>query len=338
MSHYRYGLPQLHGDLFLTDGGLETTLVYHEGFALPHFAAFPLLLDPRGLGVLRRYYRRYASVALELGAGFVLESATWRANSGWGDRLGYTADRLLEVNRRSIELLVDLRDELEDPRSPMVISGNVGPRGDGYVVGAAMTPEQARDYHSAQIGVFARTEADVVTAMTMNYVEEAIGVVWAAREVNLPAVISFTVETDGRLPSGQPLGEAIDAVDGATGRWPAYYMINCAHPVHVEPALATAGWMRRLGGLRANASKRSHAELDEATDLDAGDPVELGHDYARLRGRFPWLNVLGGCCGTDHRHIEQIGRACSRLSFGPSETAPSSSRQGEGRPVDWGTV
>src|SRR3712207_4511764 len=126
----------------------------------------------------------------------------------------------------------------------------------------------------------------------------------------MPVVISFTPEVDGRLPTGQPLGEAIEEVDTATGGVPAYYMINCAHPTHFDGALDGEAWTERLRGLRANASRRSHAELDAAPDLDDGDPIELGAEYAALRRRHPWINVLGGCCGTDHRHIEQICAAC----------------------------
>jgi S-methylmethionine-dependent homocysteine/selenocysteine methylase len=311
MAQYRYALPQLHDGLFLTDSGLETTLVFQHGRELPCFAAFPLLDDPEGWYFLANYYRRHARVALQRGVGFVLESATWRANRSWAEKLGYSAARLADVNRRAVELLVTVRDELETPRTPMVVSGCVGPRGDGYVADTAMTVDQAREYHAAQIRVYEQTDADLVTAMTMTNVEEATGVVLAARDVNMPVAISFTVETDGRLPTGQPLPEAIDAVDSLSGRWPAYYMINCAHPDHFERQLAAGRWMHRLRGVRANASRRSHAELDAATELDSGNPVELGGDYARLRSRFPWLNVLGGCCGTDIRHVEQIGVACA---------------------------
>ncbi|NIR31930.1 MAG: homocysteine S-methyltransferase [Gammaproteobacteria bacterium] len=314
MTHYRHRLPQLDGGLFLTDGGIETTLIFHEGLDLPHFAAFDLLKEERGTETLRRYFARHASIARRNGAGFILESATWRASPDWGDKLGYSARALTDANRRAIDLLVELREELETDTSPMVISGCVGPRGDGYDPGAIMTAKEAETYHAAQIGVFSETAADQVTAITMTNTNEAIGVAHAARGVDLPVVISFTVETDGKLPSGQPLKEAIEEVDAATGRWPAYYMINCAHPTHFQNVLENAAWIKRLRGLRANASKRSHAELDEAPDLDDGDPVELGAEYAEILGRFPWINVLGGCCGTDHRHIEQICGACRQAA------------------------
>jgi S-methylmethionine-dependent homocysteine/selenocysteine methylase len=153
----------------------------------------------------------------------------------------------------------------------------------------------------------------MVTAITMTYVEEAVGVALAAREARIPAAISFTVETDGHLPSGQPLGEAIQQVDEETGRAPAYYQVNCAHPSHFDGVLDTGGeWRERIRGVRANASTMSHAELDEATELDDGDPADLGERYATLAATLPNLNVLGGCCGTDHRHVRA---ACERWPY-----------------------
>jgi len=313
MNQYRHDLPQLNGSLFLTDAGIETTLIFHDGLDLPYFAAFHALADQRGRAALEAYFRRHAAIALAQGTGFVFESATWRASADWGDRLGYSRAALAAANREAIRLLADLRRELETAQTPMVISGCVGPRGDGYDPGALMTPEQAESYHAAQIRTFAQTEADLVTAITMTNCSEAIGLTRAAQAAGIPVVISFTVETDGRLPTGQPLGEAIGDVDAATDRGPVYYMINCAHPSHFDTVLDGGDWLERLRGIRANASKRSHAELDEAEDLDDGDPHELGAEYAALRERLPWINVLGGCCGTDHRHIERICVACQAL-------------------------
>lgn len=309
---YRHHLPQLDGGLFLTDGGLETTLIYHEGLDLPYFAAFDLLRHAPGRDALRRYFRSHAAVARDCGAGFILESATWRASADWAEKLGYTPDTLRAANREALLMLHELRAELEGPATPMVVSGCIGPRGDGYRAEARMTPGEAADYHALQAAVFAEAGADLLSAITMTYAEEAIGMVRAARAVGLPVVISFTTETDGRLPSGQSLGAAVAQVDRETDGAPAYYMVNCAHPTHFADALdAGAPWARRVRGLRANASTRSHAELDACTALDAGDPADLAARYATLRARFPHINVLGGCCGTDVRHIRAIGGACS---------------------------
>jgi S-methylmethionine-dependent homocysteine/selenocysteine methylase len=310
MSKYRQRLPQLEGKLFLTDGGIETTLIFHDELDLPYFAAFHLLKDEAGRGALRRYFVRHASIARSHGVGFILESATWRASADWGQKLGYSPAQLADANRRAIRLLSILRDELETDTTPMVISGCVGPQGDGYDPGNLMDADQALDYHLEQISVFAGTVADMVTAITMTNVPEAIGVARAAAEAGMPSAISLTVETDGTLPTGQPLREAVEEIDAATNRAPAYYMINCAHPTHFNSVLDGGPWMRRMRGIRANASQCSHAELDEAEELDDGNPQELGRQYADLRQRFPQINVLGGCCGTDHRHIEQVSLAC----------------------------
>ncbi len=314
MSKYRKNLPQLQDRLFLTDGGLETTLVFHEGLDLPCFAAFDLLSNEAGFQRLRAYFARYAGMARNQGLGMVLEAPTWRANREWAARLGYGAQMLADANRRAIGLLLEIRDEFETAVSPMVISGNLGPRGDGYVADSRMSIEQARDYHAAQIDTFADTDADMVAAFTINYVEEAIGIVHAARNAVMPVAISFTVETDGRLPSGDTLAAAIERTDGETGGYAAYYMINCAHPTHFEKVLrADGGWRERIRGMRANASRHSHAELDAATELDSGNPLELGKQYRALLELLPGITVVGGCCGTDHRHVEAIGHACHTL-------------------------
>jgi S-methylmethionine-dependent homocysteine/selenocysteine methylase len=310
MATNRDALPQRSGKLFLTDAGIETTLIFLEGRDLPLFAAFDLLRQPGGEAVLEDYYRTHAAIARRAGVGFILESATWRASSDWGERLGYPAAELDAANERAVELLHSLREELQTPQTPMVVSGCIGPRGDGYDPGRLMGPDEAADYHSGQARTFALAGADQITAITMTNAAEAIGVARAAETVRLPSVISFTVETDGRLPTGQPLAEAISEVDETTARSPAYYMINCAHPTHFAGVLDGSDWMRRVRGIRANASRCSHAELDNAPELDAGDPDELAALYAELRHRYPWINVLGGCCGTDHRHIARIAETC----------------------------
>jgi S-methylmethionine-dependent homocysteine/selenocysteine methylase len=308
---YRDHLPQLDGGLFLTDGGIETVLIYHEGIDLPLFAAFDLLKDDAGTQTLRRYYEPYVKLARERGVGFVLESPTWRASSRWAGELGYDAQRLADLNRRAIALLEEVRAAACEDGAPIVISGCVGPHDDGYDPSELLSAEEAREYHAEQIVTFAGTTADMVTAITMTYVEEAIGIARVASQVALPAAISFTVGTDGSLPSGQDLGEAIEQVDAKTDAAPAYFMINCAHPAHFEAVLQSGGgWRERIRGLRANASTKSHAELDEATELDEGDPADLGARYAGLRELLPELTVVGGCCGTDHRHVAQIRDAC----------------------------
>lgn len=301
-------LSQLNDIPFLTDGGMETVLIFRHGIDLPFFASFKLLSNKNGEEIIRNYYLDYIRLARKYGYGFILESPTWRASLGWGKMLGYNADELNSINIKAIDLLQTIKNN--NPDIPMIVSGCIGPHGDGYVVRKKMSVDEAENYHSHQIKSFKCNGADIATAMTMTYAEEAIGITIAAQNVDLPIVISFTVETDGKLPSGQSLKAAIKQVDKATKGGPAYYMINCAHPEHFTDILeAGSDWMLRIRGLRCNASKCSHAELDEAERLDEGNPEELGRAIASLNNNHPQLTVLGGCCGTNHRHLEEICKA-----------------------------
>jgi len=300
-------LPQLGSRLFMTDGGLETTLIFLERIELPEFAAIDLMRTRAGRDALERYYRDYLELAGRHGLGFILESPTWRASSDWAPKLGYDPESMDRYNTAAIEMMHRLRAEFAADGFQIVVSGCIGPRSDGYDPAVIMDPDSATGYHSRQAGVLARAGVDCITGITMGYPAEAIGVARAASRAGVPCVISFTVETDGRLMTGESLQQAITQVDAATDTPPAYYMINCAHPSHFEAAIsAGGGWVQRIRGIRANASRCSHAELNEAAALDAGDPAELGAAYRRMTDRLPHINVVGGCCGTDIRHLQQI--------------------------------
>ncbi len=289
-------------------------MVFHEGIPLPDFASFLLLETGRGSEAAKRYFQSFFDLAREYQCGLILETLTWRASRDWGRRLGRDRAALGQINRDAVAMLEELRAENADLAGPVLISGCLGPRGDGYVPGALMTAHEAQAYHEEQIATFAGTAADLVSGMTLNYAQEAIGMTLAAKQAQMPVVISFTVETDGKLPTGQSLAEAIDEVDTVSSSYPIHYMINCAHPTHFEKILVPGSpWMKRICGIRANASKRSHAELNESADLDVGDPAELGREFAALKRAHPQLTVLGGCCGTDHRHVAAIASACRSL-------------------------
>lgn len=315
MPKYRDALPQLTGKLFMTDGGLETILVFHEGLDLPHFAAVDLLTSEEGRKTLEDYFPRYIEIAKKHGIGILLETVTWRASRDWGELLGYTPETIPMLNQEAVRQLQVLRDCHETSETPIVVSGCLGPRGDGYDPGRCPTVDEARNYHAEQVEALTCSGADLVSALTLIHTEEAIGIVEAARATGMPVAISFTLETDGRLPTGQALGEAIQEVDRATDGYAAYFGINCAHPTHFEGELEAAGtapWLARIRQIRGNASTKSHAELDEAAELDDGNPGEFGGQIRSLRERFPGLNILGGCCGTDHRHLEAIAEAVGR--------------------------
>jgi len=297
-------------DLMLTDGGLETVLVFEDGLDLPAFAAFPLLDTDAGKDRFRRYYRDYMVLAAQADAGFILETPTWRANPDWGAELSYSRDDLRRVAHDAVELGDGLREEWKGT-GHVLISGCIGPRGDGYIPGKTMLAPEAAEYHRQQVGDLADAGADLVSALTLSYVEEGVGVAAAAAERGIASVIGFTVETDGRLPSGASLGEAIEQVDAATGSAPAWFLVNCAHPEHVLPGLPDQEepWLSRIGAYRANASRMSHAELDQMEVLDDGDPADLAGGYLSLRRRIPQIHVIGGCCGTDVRHVGAAAEA-----------------------------
>jgi S-methylmethionine-dependent homocysteine/selenocysteine methylase len=309
MPSYRSALPQLSGDVFLTDAGVETDLIFNHGIAIREFAAFTLLPTAEGRAALTRYFEGFLELAKERNAGFILDSVTWKAHAHWGKSLNADAAELRAANEESIRFIAELRAGFAAGAKPIVLNAVVGPRGDAYKPEGRVSLAAAEDYFSEQLGWLAATEADMISALTFNQAPEAAGLARAARTVGMPVVVSFTVETNGALPTGQSLADAIAEVDDATGSYPAYYMINCAHPEHFEGVLGDAPWARRIRGVRANASRRSHAELDAAPELDAGNPCELASQYRALADRMPWLNVFGGCCGTDLRHLTEIARA-----------------------------
>jgi homocysteine S-methyltransferase len=303
-------LPQLHRPV-LTDAGLETDFVFNRGLDLPHFASITLLGSEEGRSALDDYFRDFLNLAERVGSGFILESATWRASPDWAEPLGLSDQELDDLNRAAVGMLLRLREEYRAKVPDIVVSGCIGPRGDGYDPGKIMALDEAEAYHLHQAQVLASAGADMLSAITMTNVPEAIGVARAARRVGAPVAISFTVETDGRLPTGDALAEAVSSVDEATGDYPVYFMINCAHPTHFSASLdEDAEWTARIRGVRANASRCSHAELDAMTELDTGDPADLAGLHRDLRERFPNINVLGGCCGTDLRHVTAIAEAC----------------------------
>jgi len=296
---------------YVTDGGLETDLIFHFGADLPEFAAFPLVEDEDGRALLTRYYDGYAAIAAQAGVGLLLEAPTWRANPDWAAKVGYDLAALDRVNRASVELMQGLREKYERELglTEVKVGGLTGPRGDGYVAGEDADPDEAAEYHAHQARAQTAAGADLMTALTFTGAGEAIGFVRAVRDAGVPVAVGFTVETDGRLPDGTTLRDAIARVDAAAA--PDYYVVNCAHPTHVAPGLASEDgsyglWLSRIEGLRPNASRMSHAELDEAPELDEGDPADLAARSDDLRAHFPNLRVVGGCCGTDSRHVAAL--------------------------------
>jgi homocysteine S-methyltransferase len=300
-------MPDLSTGSWVTDGGLETDLIFNRGVELPEFASFPLVEDEDGRELLARYYAEYAAIAAAAGAGLLLEAPTWRANPDWARLVGYDPAALDRANRAAIDLV--RREGERSDVDTVLLSGVVGPRGDGYLAAGA-DPDEAAEYHVAQVASFRAAGADLVHAMTMTEPAEAIGVVRAARDQGLPVAVSFTVETDGRLPDGTTLREAVQQVDAAAA--PDWYGVNCAHPTHLLPALDGGEWQQRLTFLRPNASTLTHEELDAMEVLDAGDIQQLVASADRVREQVGSLRVVGGCCGTDSRHVAALWGVAGR--------------------------
>jgi S-methylmethionine-dependent homocysteine/selenocysteine methylase len=309
VPRYRTALPQLSGDIFLADGGVETDLIFNHGIEIREFAAHTLLPTPEGRAALTQYFEAFLRLAKEMDTGFILDTVTWKAHAHWGRALGASSAELRAANEDGVRFIAGLRDRFVENPNSIVLNAVIGPRGDAYRPEAKIAMDAAEEYFAEQLGWLAGTEADMVTALTFNQASEAAGLVRAARSAGLPVVVSFTVETNGALPDGQSLAEAITRVDEATDGYTAYFMINCAHPEHFASVLRDTPWARRVHGIRANASRRSHAELDSAPELDSGNPHELARQYRELADRMPWLNVFGGCCGSDLRHITEIAYA-----------------------------
>ena len=296
------------GRLMTTAGGFETWMQYVDGFELRHFCGFELLNDPRGVTCLRDYHRKVVEAAVASGFGVINEGLHYRASRDWGELIGFSKDALEEINLRGIEFYRDFAREYASPETPMLVGGVIGPRGDAYNVGRTPDAAEAEDYHSEQILTFRKAGADHVTAMTFSSFDEAIGLARAAKAADMPVVVSFIASNGGRLHGGETLEQAITRVDAETGNAPQYYMTNCTHPTEFEPALTPGDWIQRLGGFMPNAVAMETLDLCKLGHLEDGDPEELGAQMAGLAKRFPHINVWGGCCGTDGRHIGEITR------------------------------
>lgn len=306
MGTQRPRLPHESDRLFLTDGGTETWLIHKRGLEVPHFSSFHLLRDRAATEAIRGYYRAFAAIAVDHGTAFIFDSLTYRASRDWGALFGYSREALEDANHACLALYREVASEAGLVDDDVVISGCVGPMRDAYEGNDAPSADAAEAYHRAQIATFRKADVDVVTALSLSSSQEALGIARAGRAAGVPVAISFMVEKDHRLQSGETLHAAIEAVDRATDRAVAYYLINCAHPLDFGPALAHEPWIERVRGVRANASKHDHAFLSRMDHLDEGDADELAGQYGDLKARFPHMNVFGGCCGTDFHHVRKI--------------------------------
>lgn len=309
--------PRLENRFYLTEAGTETEVLYKWGFELPEFAMYPLLDDPEADAVLRDMYRRYFDVAEAHDTGLLILGHDYRASPDWGAKLGYSPEALAEMQRRTIAFLDDLRREYAGRVRDAYIAGCIGPRGDAYGTGGTITEVEAEAYHSVQLSTLRTTPADMAIALTFNNIPEAVGVIRAARAIGIDIGVSLTLTTEGRLRSGPSLREAVETIDARTGGGAAWFGTNCAHPLEFAPALAEGGdWLQRLRYIRPNAVKMEQIALCKLGHLEDGDPIELGRQMAEVAAELPAADILGGCCGTDERHLETIASNVTKLLRG----------------------
>ena len=304
-------LPQSgSGEIFLTEGGSETELIFRHGFELPEFAMFPLLDNPKAVSIMRDMFCAQLDVAAEFKLSFLLSGLDYRASPDWGAKLGYSSQGLVDANIGAIEFLRDIAKGYKDQIPSLLVGGVLGPRGDAYNLNADITAESAEDYHAVQLETLKSAGVDFACAMTFNNIPEAVGVARAAAKAGVSLSIALTLDSTCRLKSGPSLAEAITAIDEQTGAdAPDFYLLNCSHPVEYEPALEKNSWISRLRGVRPNASKMEKMALCKLDHLEDGDPVELGGQLADLSDRYPHMDIFGGCCGTGARHLREIAKA-----------------------------
>lgn len=299
---------QRPGTLYLTEGGIETELMYRWGFDLPQFAMYPLLDNPAAMDTMRGMYRRLLDVAARHGMGALMGGLDYRASPDWAALLGYSAAGLEEANLRSIDFLRGVAAEYAGQVDDILVQGFVGPRGDAYALNRTITEAEAEDYHAVQLATLAKAGVDLAWGFTLNNVAEATGIVRAASRLGVPVAISLTLDADGRLKSGPSLRDAIAAIDAATDGSAAFFSINCSHPDEFAPALEPGDWIARVRGLRPNASRMDKGALCQIGYLEEGDPVELGQQAGALARRYPHMDIWGGCCGCIETHLEEIAR------------------------------
>lgn len=306
--------PRLDDRIYITEGGIETEILYKWGFELPEFSMYPLLDNADAMKTIHAMFDRVFAAAAAHDAGIVLAGLDYRASPDWAEKIGYSRDQLDAFIHRNIAFLKGRREAHADRVRDVYIAATCGPRGDAYGTGGTITEDEAEAYHAFQIAASKAAGADLVIGITFNNIPESIGFVRAAQDVGIPVGISLTLTPEGVMRSGPSLQQAVEEIDAATDGAAAWFGTNCAHPVEFEPALNGGAWTDRLRYVRPNASKMDKIALCKLGHLEDGDPEELGGQMADLKRRFPQADILGGCCGTDERHLGEIARRAREVT------------------------
>lgn len=308
MNNRRFFPRQQDGRFYLSEGGTETEFMYKHGFELPHFAMFPLLDNPKASAKMKDMFRSYLDVAADHNFCALMGGLDYRASPDWGELLGYSPAGLADANLQSIEFLRDVASEYSSDIPETLIQGLIGPRGDAYARNESITESEAEDYHAVQLETLKKADVDLALAMTFNNIPESVGVARAAAKIGVPLGISLSLDSNSKLNSGPSLADAITTIDKETDQSPEFYLINCSHPLEYEPAIEPGDWVKRIRGVRPNASKMEKIALCKIGHLEDGDPEELGVLCGDLAQRYPHMDIWGGCCGTWNNHLDQIAR------------------------------
>lgn len=298
--------PRREGQFYLTEGGVETELMYKWGIELPHFATFPLFENPEAMAAIRGIFHRYLDIAAKYRLPALVSGLDYRASPDWGAILGYSRKALAEATLQSVDFTRELVQEYASDIPQGFVIGTLGPRGDAYQLNRTITEDEAEDYHGVQLETLKQADVDIAWAMTFNNTAEAIGAARAAGKIGLPFAVSLSLDSTSKLKSGPSFAEAVETIEAKTNGSPVFYFLNCSHPVEFEPALTPGDWIERVRGFRPNASKMEKVALCKLGHLEEGDPVELGQLVGDVVRRYPHMDIWGGCCGTGEVHLEEM--------------------------------
>ncbi|MCB8822139.1 homocysteine S-methyltransferase family protein [Microvirga rosea] len=315
------------GVVFLTDGGIETRLIYEFSLGLRDFASFPELFDSRGRAALRKVYTSYLDVAAQSGRPMLIGSPTWRAHPDGLRHAGFgEPDDLTRVNTEAVSFLRELRREMKLEKQ-VYIAGVIGPRGDGYRAEGAPQTEEAQHYHHAQARALADAGVDFLYAPTFASRTELIGVALAMAGTGCTYALAPVINGHGDLPDGSSLSEVISFIDATVQPRPLYYLTGCVHASTFSDAVADDDRLqplmpKRLVGMKANASALPPEKLNDLDHVEGDEPAAFARGILNLHNKYS-LRILGGCCGTDAGHIRALAEGLAEFEAKSTKNRPA---------------
>ncbi|MBW2409401.1 MAG: homocysteine S-methyltransferase family protein [Deltaproteobacteria bacterium] len=304
--------------VILTEGAVIERLRRDPAVELdPYIANAGLIYDQAGKQAMTRIYRQYIDIASRYRLPMIVSAPTWRASSERINKSAYSGRETMVKD--CADFINRIRQDVSQSADCIYIAGLIACRGDSYEPREALTADKAEAYHRLQAQELAHAGVDFILAATLPAVSEALGIAAALSQCAIPYSLSFVIRSDGRVLDGTPLQAAIEKIDAAVNPGPLFYQINCVHPAIFRKAIEQSEpGFDRLLGLQANTSEKSPEELDGLGYLDTSEPEEFAESMLALHTHFG-LKIIGGCCGTDHRHIEEIAKRLSGITTSSNE-------------------